>query len=220
MKRNPTLAILLLTALLLVVACTGSGEKKGATQSRERMEGEAEENPMVTQLEEHSQAAMLVTLVGQEGDSLVMKDSESGQELTLAFIEAHETGEFKGSVTNDCQYSIYVDMQSKTILAAINLTELGGQWFYDMKQHRGLEFDQRGTISSINVDDISFREWKLLSGKFYIYYLLPEMVAPEHNEFLVEQADIVALSKTQLTFCFRGKTYDCHRQQKVLKMKL
>ena len=221
MKRNPSLKLTLLALLVLVLgACTGEKGKQEATgqAGHERMEGEAEVNPMVEQLEREPNAAFRATLVEQKDDSIVLR-TEAGKHVTLGHIEAEMEGEMKGSLTKGNEYSIFPNWETKSVQMAVNVSELRGQWFYDMQQHRGMKFEAHGAISSINTQDISFREWKLLNGKLYIYYLTVDMVSPDRSEYLVQPAEIVSLSKDRLVLEFLGKTYNCQRQQKAIKMK-
>lgn len=221
MKRNPSLTLTLLALLALAFgACTSRrGDKAETPAERQRMEGEAEVNPMVEQLDQEPDAAFRATLVEQRDDSLVLRNTETGQTLVLGYIEAEMGGQMKGSLTKGNEYSIFPAMATKSVTMAINVSELRGQWFYDMQQHRGMRFEPHGAISSINPKDISFREWKLLNGRLYIYYLTLDMVAPDRNEYLVQPAEIISLSKDRLQLEFLGKAYNCQRQQKAIKMK-
>ena len=221
MKRNPSLMLLCLALLVLAfAACTSKKDnKETATVERQRMEGEAEVNPMVEQLDREPDAAFRATLVEVDDDSLVLRVSETGKTIRLGHLEAEMGGQMKGSLTKGNEYSIFPDWANLSVIMAINVSELRGQWFYDMQQHRGLTFEPRGAISSINTQDISFREWKLLNGKLFIYYLTIDMVSPDRSEYLVEPAEIVSLSKDKLQFQFLGKNYNCQRQRKAVKVK-
>ena len=221
MKRNPSLMLLCLALLVLAFAACTSRRDNAETAGTEpqRMEGEAEVNPMVEQLDREPDAAFRATLVEVDDDTLVLRVHETGKNIRLGHIEAEMGGQMKGSLTKGNEYSIFPDMANLSVTMAINISELRGQWFYDMQQHRGLTFEPHGAISSINTQDISFREWKLLNGKLFIYYLTLDMVSPNRNEYLVESAEIVSLSKDKLQFRFLGKNYNCQRQRKAVKMK-
>ena len=174
---------------------------------------------MVEQLDQESNTAFRATLMEVDDDSLVLRVHETGKTIRLGHLEAEMGGQMKGSLTKGNEYSIFPNMANQSVIMAVNISELRGQWFYDMQQHRGLKFEPHGAISSINPQDISFREWKLLNGKLFIYYLTIDMVAPDRKEYLVQPAEIVSLSKDRLQFQFLGKTYDCQRQKEAVKMK-
>ena len=217
MKRNPFLGIILL--LLAATACTGGSRKEEAAKEPQRMEGEAEVNPVVEQLDNQSDSTVMVTLKEQHDDSLVFEVRKTNEKLVLSTAKAQQTGQIKGSLTKGNDYALFPNTKEKSVETLINVSELKGQWFYDMQQHRGMKFEDRGGLSSINVEDISFREWKLLNGRLYIYYLTIDMLAPDRNEYLVEPAEIISLSKEHMTLYFRNKAYECQRQKEVIKMK-
>lgn len=219
MKQRSYLVLAMTMLILTLGSCTGN-KKQDAPQQQERehVEGEAVENPVVGQLDEMTNETITATLLEQEEDTLVLRSNDTGLQLVLGYREALSNGMMKGSLVTGHDYSITADLQKKTIGKAINLNEMTGQWFYDMQQHRGLKFDKRGAISSINTEDISFRQWKIVNGTFYIYYLTLEMIAPDRSEYLVEPAEIETLSADNMRFIFLGKTYDCQRQRKALKL--
>ena len=185
---------------------------------RERMEGEAEVNPMVEELDNTENLAIRAELQEVRDDSLILRNAQTGERWVLGFVEADQAEQIKGSITEGDEYAMLPDLRRNAVKLAINLNELGGKWFYDMEQHRGLEFGLHGAVSSINTEDISFREWKLLNDKFYIYYLTLDMVSPDRHEYLVEPAEILALDKDNLKFRFLGRTYVCQRRKELIKM--
>ena len=100
---------------------------------------------------------------------------------------------------------------------AINVTELEGRWIYNQAEFRGIDFNNRGGMSSINTGDICFREWKLLNGRLYIYYVDAQTVADNRHKYEVEEAYIQLFNHDHLVLLFKGQTYDC---QKYIKRKL
>lgn len=193
--------------LVYLLAVTSCGGKK---------ETNPNENPLVRQLDETPDSAIFVMLEDVEHDSIIVTNLESGELEAYAYRSAKRHGKIKGSLTKGDRLSIFPDLKQKSIKLAINATELSGQWFYDMQQHRGLQFEERGGLSSINTSTIAFREWKLLNGKLYIYYVDMQQVADDRHEFSVEEAQIKYLSKDELKMHFRGKDYDCKRQVEVI----
>lgn len=87
-------------------------------------------------------------------------------------------------------------------------------WYYDLQEMRGMSFNAGGGMTSINTEEISFKEWKILKGKIYFYYLEEQQLAHERHQFLVDEAQITNLTSDNLTFVFRGRTYDCQRPPK------
>lgn len=205
-----------LPMFLLLFSCKRDGKKMEFVQ-RERMEGEAEVNPMVEELDSAKNLAILATLQELLDDSLVFHDAETGNLFTLGVTGTDQT-RIKGGLTLGDEYAVLLDQNNNSIELAINLRGLSGKWFYDLEQHRGFKFEWNGIISSINTEDISFREWKLLNGRLYIYYLTHDMVSPDRHEYLVEPAEILVLDKDNFTFQFLGHIYECHRQKEVIKM--
>lgn len=219
MKKKLFLFAVLLTAMLSFVSCKSKSDKD-AKHGNDRVENEAPVNPMVQALDETPDDALLVKLVAVEGDSMRVRVLRTDEEKVFCFKQAADNNCIKGSLNVGDEYSVFTDNASNGLAIVINVTELKGRWYYDMAQHRGLDFEVHGGVSSINADDICFREWKLLNGKLYLYYLKMDMIAPDRNETLVEEATIETLSKDRLVFKFQGRTYKCERMTEVIKMKI
>jgi len=176
-------------------------------------------NPMVEELDNTPDYAELVTLLEVDGDSLLVQpDNDLEQPHAYAYREAEAAGQVKGTLTEGDLYSIFPDTKHRKVTICINVSELRGQWFYDMQQHRGMQFEERGGLSSINTERCSFREWKLLNGKLYLYYVDMQQVATDRHEFLVEEADILSLSAEELQLSFLDSTYTCRRQHGPVKL--
>ena len=82
------------------------------------------------------------------------------------------------------------DAKKDTALFRDMCRRLEGTWYYDLQ------------------------EWKILKGKIYFYYLEEQQLAHERRQFLVDEAQITNLTPDNLTFVFRGRTYDCQRPPK------
>ncbi len=174
-------------------------------------------NERVAELDETPDNALLVRLKSFSADSIVVSLLPENKEKKDCMTEAHQANMIKGSLTVGDTLSIFPEKRTKNVKICINVSELRGRWFFDMSQHRGMTFSPQGVMSSINGDDICFREWKLLNGKLYIYYLDMQQVAEIRNQYLVEEADIVSLTKEKLVFNFIGQNYNCQRQHGVIK---
>ena len=106
------------------------------------------------------------------------------------------------------------DAQKDTALSRDMCRRLEGMWYYDLQEMRGIAFNAGGGMTSINTEEIAFKEWKILKGKIYFYYLEEQQLAHERRQFLVDEAQITNLTPDNLTFVFRGRTYDCQRPPK------
>ena len=118
---------------------------------------------------------------------------------------------FHGTMKRGDTFSILPDNSSLTVTIAVNTTELKGRWFYDQQQHRGIDFNEGGGMSSINAENICFIEWKLLNGKMYIYYVDQQQLASDRHQYLVEEAYITALNTKELIIQFHGQRLKCLR---------
>jgi len=93
-------------------------------------------------------------------------------------------------------------------------SQLEGMWYYDLDEMRGISFNAGGGMTSINTGEIAFKEWKVMKGKIYFYYLEEQMLTHDRNQYLVDEAEITNLTPDNLTFVFLGKTYYCQRPPK------
>lgn len=175
---------------------------------------------MVEEYDNTPDEALLVALNGISGDVLSVTVLETGEQKTFSYREAKADGQIKGSLTVGDTLSIFPDNARNKVAISINVSELKGRWYFDMQQHRGFQFEPHGALSSINTSDISFREWKLLNGKLYIYYIDMQKVNHIRNEYLVEEAEILSLNKSSLSLQFKGQTLNCKRQVAVLKYRI
>lgn len=192
--------------LVLLVICSCSGCKR-----------DSKTNPMVEELDNTPDYAELVTLIDIDGDSLIVQpDNEAEQPKAYAYKDAKEDGNVIGRLEIGDMLSILSDSKSHNIQICINVTELKGRWFYDMEQHRGFRFEERGALSSLNTEDISFKEWKLLNGKLYIYYVDMQQVSEDRHEFEVSEAKITHLTGRSLQLEFRDSVYNCKREDGLL----
>lgn len=213
-RKIQYIAIITLTFLLAsCYSCTDSKKKRTGGQA-----GEIElskENPEVEKLDETKDEAIDVLLKDFDQDSMYVISIYDGKTYGYAYSEAQAAGQLHGDLRKRDHYSIFPNSMEKKVRIAINTSELKGQWIYDQENIRGIKFNHSnkgGGMSSINNQDICFKEWKLLNGKFYIYYVTPQMVANDRHQFLVEEARIKSLNEKNLTFDFLGKTYRCTKQ--------
>lgn len=200
--------VAIISLLLLAFALSGCKEKKKDYY-----------NPMVQELDDTRDDAITATLEKIEGDSIFIRVKYSQDREALGISEALSDDNIKGSLKVGNEYSIYANWKHRYVEIAINVTELKGRWYYDMEQHRGFDFGAYGALSSVNNDKYSFREWKLLNGKLYIYYVEMDQENTDRHEYFVEEAEIKHLDKDNLELDYLGETWVCKRETKVLKFK-
>ena len=206
MYRRLLYVIPALALSLLLAACTSCSSKK-----EDKGSGESPINPMVEELDRTLDEALLVDLVNYDADSIYVRTVSGQKSKAFAYAEAQSNGLFYGNIVKGNRYSILPTSRSNTVKIAVNTTELSGRWMYDQSQHRGFSFNEGGGMTSINAEDICFREWKLLNGKMYIYYVDMQQIASDRHQYLVEEACISQLTPTQLVIQFDGKDYVCSR---------
>lgn len=194
---------------LLLAACNGCGGGK-----REHITGESPVNPMVQKLDEAPDHAALATLNSFDKDSMYVTLVKSGAKFSFAYEEAMANGSFHGSMKKGDRYSVLATGRDRIVKIAVNTSELKGRWIYDEAQHRGFDFNEGGGMSSINSQEICFREWKLLDGRMYVYYVDMQQVAGDRHQYLVEEADITTLNENELVIQFMGERYLCKRPSK------
>ena len=206
--KDFTLAATLCVILLVFGSCS---RNKKTTQTPSPI------NPMVEKLDETPDSALLVVLDDVVSNTMNVTTVKEKQQLSFNLSDAYQEKNIKGSLNPGDTLSIFPDNKTKSIKMSINVSELSGRWFYDMQQHRGLVFESHGAMSSINALTISYRQWKLLNGKLYIYYVDMQQVANERHQYLVDEAQITSLSKDHLEFVFRGNKIRCQRVNQVIK---
>lgn len=178
-------------------------------------------NPKVQELDETPDEAFEAEMDNFTKDSIYVTIIKTGEHKTFDITHARAIGTLHGSIVKGDSYSIFPDNKQKAVQILINTSELRGRWFYDQQQHRGIDFNNIRGMSSINSEHICFREWKLLNGKMYIYYVGMQDIAGDRHQYNVEEANITELSKSKLTFTFLGKTYRCQRpSDKPLTIKI
>lgn len=202
MFRKSFYTIIILLGILIAASCS---DKRGP-----------KDNPKVYELDETPDTAMLVRLDDIEGDSLIVTPLDEFHKLAFGYSKAKASDQIKGSITIGDTLSIFPDNRSHEILLIINASELSGRWFYDMKQQRGLIFEAKGGMSTINAATMAYREWKLLNGKLYIYYVDMQQVADERHQFEVDEAKILHLDRENLELEFRNNHVKCQRQHGLI----
>lgn len=192
--------VLALNILLVVSSCTscgGNGRKAGTV------------NPMVRQLDETPDEAEYVRLDKVTDDSLFVFSITKKRNETFAYRNAKDNGHIHGTLKEGDVYSVFPERKTKTVSIVINVTQLKGRWVYDKEEFRAIDFNDRGGMSSINTGDICFREWKLLNGKLYIYYVDVQTVADDRHKYEVDEAHILLFENDRLVLLFKGQTYEC-----------
>lgn len=192
---------------LLLASCNSCSDSKKNGQSN--TEGEKGINAEVEELDETPDSALAVFLVKHTGDSLYVKIRETGEIRAYAYQEAMSDGDFHGTVRDWDPYSILPDNKYKRVLVAINTRQLSKKWIYDQQNQRGIKFNDKGGVESINAKDICFKEWKLLNGKFYLYTIDQQAVTHDRHQYDVDEAKIKGLDDTHLVLEFKGDTYNC-----------
>lgn len=163
------------------------------------------------QLDEIPDTAELVTLNKVTYDSIYVLSHTKRRNEVFAYREALDNGMVFGALKTGNKFAVYTQERIHKVNIAINVTELEGRWIYDVDEFRGIDFNDRGGMSSINTGDICFREWKLLNGRLYIYYVDAQTVADDRHKYEVEEAYIQLFSEKHLVLLFKGQTYDCQK---------
>jgi len=212
-------ALLIITIMVtsfLLAGCTSCSDGK----KKDRGTSEAPINPMVEKLDETPDSAFLVQVVKYTDYSIYVVTRRTIRSKAYAYRDAQDAGKLKGTLKKGDWYSLFPDTRNRQVITMINTTELSGKWEYNQSEHRGMSFNERGGMSSINTSDICFREWKLLNGLLYVYYVDLQQKAGDRHQYEVEEANIAELSADKLTLQFHGTTYHCRRpSSKPLKFK-
>ena len=202
MLKQSFCIVLYIWILLIVASCSNKRDPN--------------DNAKVYELDETPDTAMLVRLDDIEDDSLIVTPLDDYRKLAFGCSKAKASGQVKGSITVGDTLSIFPDNRSHEVLLTINVSELSGRWFYDMAQHRGLIFEANGGMSTINAATMAYKEWKLLNGKLYIYYVDMQQVADERHQYEVDEAKILHLDRENLELEFKNNHVKCQRQHGMI----
>lgn len=208
MSRRHLLTIIGCTLFLLVSSSCG---QKGA-----RSVEEIEESLVIAKPD----TSLYGTLKSVRPDSLVFISEFDEQPITCIYDEARGRKQFFGSLTEGNRYALLIDPEEKAAIRMVNLTELSGQWFYDLEEQRGMTFTAAGALSSINPKDVSFKKWKFHNGKIVLYYTDIEAVVSDSREYESDTIEIESLTSENLDFQFRGEKLHCTRQHGPIKLKI
>jgi len=194
--------------VVIIVASLGSC-KKGNKIERHSVA----EEPVIVD------SSIIVRLDNVEGNQISVTIQNTGERRTYNYDQAQTEGQVKGRLTKGDKLSIYPDSKSKEVRSVVNLSEFEAQWFFDMNQHRGMKIESDGAISSINMEDVSFRNWFIKNGQLIIHYVDMQQRADSVQQYWVDHSEIIYLSKDKLDIRFRGKILECQHEKKVIKFK-
>lgn len=195
------------TLFLLVSSCNG---QKGAHSVEEIVANIEVAKP---------DTSVYGTLKDISADTLLFTEEFGEGTFTCGYLQAKGLHEIYGSLTQGNRYAMLIDPNEQSALKIVNLTELSGQWFYDIEEQRGFTITAAGALSSINPKDVSFKKWKFQNGKIVIYYTNIDDVVSDTREYKTDTTDINRLSAENLEITFLGQTLNCQRQHGPIKMK-
>lgn len=195
------------TLSLLLCAC----KERGGARSKEAIQAE-----LIIAVPD---TTLHGTLKHAGSDSLTFVSEGSDETFSCNIGEALGRNQLFGSLTEGHRYALLVEPQTKMALQIVNLTELSGQWFYDLNEQRGFTITVAGALSGINTENLAFRKWKFHNGKFVVYYVDPESITEDPHQTLTDTTEIETLTDEVLEFKFRGELLHCTRQKEAIKVK-
>lgn len=201
---------LVAAAVLCTMLCMCGGEKKQTPVTRHRVSEEPakQENPVVVKVESVVE------------DSITVTYKATGEKKTFCYGRAQMDGNVKGSITKGDYLSVLPEDDTRNIRFAVNISELEGLWFYDTRQHRGFRFGINGGLSSVNMLDVSFRNWFVKDGNLTIYYVDMQQRADSEGEFWVDESEIIHLDRNRLDLRFRDTVLVCRRKAEPVKFRM
>lgn len=206
MHRTPLyIYIIECTLFLLLCSCKGQGGARSVEEIKAELHIDIPDTTLYG------------TLSSLRGDSLVLT-SQYDETTSCSITEARSRQQILGSLTEGNRYAVLLSPEAKSAQQVINLTELSGQWFYDMDQQRGFNLTTAGAMSSINPDEVSFRKWRIYNGRIILYYIGKEHVVRNSRQFLTDTTEITHLTADELELTFRGKQLHCRRQTEAIKV--
>lgn len=202
-------SLLFVTVLLLTAGACEEGKKSNGTSIRRQVEDAMEDV--------ETGNTFTATVQSVSGDSMTVKDIVTGDVQTLCYGRAQVGNNFKGSVAEGCTLSVQSEPGTKDIRSAVNVSELEGLWIYDSAQRRGMRFGIDGSLSSVNMRNVSLRSWHIRNGKLVVYYVDMQQKARSEDEYWVDESEIVSLNGDKLELRMLDTLLVCHRQRAALK---
>lgn len=164
-------------------------------------------------------SSMFVRLLSFDNQDVTIQVLKTGKKQKYSYAQAKFEGQVKGDLRQGDTLSIFPETEGQRVRSMINVSELVGQWFFDMEQHRGVKFGHFGALSSINMQGVSFRNWFVKNGQLIIDYVDMQEAQGNGRKYWVDHSRILSLSKDEFSFSFRDSVYQCRHQKGVIKMK-
>lgn len=202
--------LLLIGCTLTLSLCSCRGQKGG--RSVEEIAREIVVAPLDT--------TVYARLVNIKGDSLIVEPEYDENTRSYAYLQAMGEGQVVGDLCPGDKYALNIEGSSHRIVHMLNLSQMAGQWFYNMEEQRGITFTVAGALSSINASDFTFRKWKVLNGSLLLYYYTIKEDGTLSEEMSIDTTMVKTLTNNKMEFDFRGKLFTCQRQTKPIKIKL
>lgn len=205
MKRTHLILLIGCTLFLLVCSCNGKKEERSVREIAES----------ITIVQPDTSVRATLETIGR--DSLHFTPEHGDDAIALTYDAARSEGQIFGTLHEGDRYALLIDPSRQDILRIYNITQLSGQWFYNVEEGRGFTFTTAGALSSINPDDVCLKKWKFHNGHIIIYYVGLQDVVHNSREYKSDTTDILALSPDTLVFNLRGRTLRCTRQHGAIK---
>lgn len=155
-------------------------------------------------------STMYVVLDAIKGDSMYVSNMQTQRKLVYSTTLLKKTQQSFGTMKPKENLAIMVELNSKNIKSAINITELQGLWLLSDMSGNGMRLDEDGAASNVgDLNGITLRSWRVMNGKLIISCIKSDGSDYHEKEHKV---DIHFLSPSKLTFGYNGVQYDFGRE--------
>lgn len=152
-----------------------------------------------------------VMLESNNGSSISVLDYKSKHNSVFDISQALASKSVYGSLTAGDSLNIVAAPGSNIAKSVVDVTDLIGRWLYSKGVRKGFELSNHEIMSSINSGDICYCSWRLVNNTLFFYYVGVQQVAQSMNDYQVDTARIVSLSRQRMTLRFRDTTLVCER---------
>ncbi len=195
--------LLLFISLSSVLLSCGNGSNESKIK---RTAKDAERKAAVTKAD----STLYVSLSSHSSKSVEAILKETSGKITLS-IDEMQPPKIYGSLNDNDELALMADMNSKTLLSSINISELKNLWLLDDDSGNGIRIDDGGTLSNVGeFANVTLKRWQIYDGGLQFSFISSDGANFEESTTGV---GVIELTNKILHINFLGKSYRFHSNE-------